>query len=66
VCDGPADLSALSSLVSGRFTGVGDRRMTGTGRHDSDSNQRKETTPVPHLEMNLAPTAQDMPTWLSR
>jgi len=26
-----------------------------------DSNQRKETSPVPHLELNLAPTAQDMP-----
>ena len=26
-----------------------------------DSNQRKETNPVPHLELNLAPTAEDMP-----
>jgi hypothetical protein len=26
-----------------------------------DSDQRKENNPVPHLELNLAPTAQDMP-----
>jgi hypothetical protein len=26
-----------------------------------DSDQRKENNPVPHLELNLAPTAEDMP-----
>ena len=35
----------LSVEVSGRYTGVGDRRMTCTGRHYSDSNQRKENNP---------------------
>jgi len=44
----------LSPEISGRYTGVA------TGR-EIDSNQRKENTPVSHLEMNLAPTAQDVP-----
>jgi len=46
VCDGSCGPERpVLSQVSGRSTGVGDRRMTGTGRHDSDSNQRKENNP---------------------
>jgi len=56
VCDGPTDLSTSCSRleVSGRYTGMASAR-------EIDSNQRKETSPVSHLELNLAPTAQDMP-----
>ena len=50
---GPEGL-VLSPQISGPYTGVA------TGR-EIDSNQRKENNPVSHLEMNLAPTAQDMP-----
>ena len=39
--------------VSGRYTGMATREI--------DSIQRKETSPVPDFELNLAPTAEDMP-----
>src|SRR5260370_5138293 len=31
------------------------------GRYHSDSNQQRRITSVSHLELNLAPTAEDMP-----
>ena len=34
--------------------------LTPAGQHHSDSNQRKEDNLVPHIELNLAPTGEDM------
>lgn len=35
--------------------------LTPACQHHSDSNQRKENNPVPHIELNLAPADEDMP-----
>jgi hypothetical protein len=48
--------------VSGRYTGVGDRRLTCYGSaSQATATSGRRTTPVPQLELNVAPTAEDMP-----
>ncbi len=51
-------------LGSSRLGGVQHPRhgrwLTPAGQHHSDSYQRKEDNPVPHIELNLVPTGEDM------
>ena len=54
-CDGTADLQCLVLILEGSAA------IPGWRLHASSSDQRKENNPVPQLEMNLAPTADDMP-----
>ena len=56
----------VSRLRLGQVEQAGSDRRSGqapwsAGHMTTQSYQRKENNPVPHLELNLAPTAEDMP-----